>query len=155
MFIIIAWHPATGKTTLAKKMQVENEALTIFHTDDYMEFGYKDSLYKLIDDIVELGTKDLIVEWIMWARLMRKLQEKKMQSLVSIYVYFTADPDFIRDVYQKERPDKDLSVVISSCKWLDTVDASIDKTLNNDTIFLNIPITEFIKDIPNELLCTK
>ena len=51
MFLIIAGHPATGKTTLTKKLAELYPDHTIFHTDDYMQCGYKESIYMLIDDI--------------------------------------------------------------------------------------------------------
>lgn len=143
MFLIIAWHPATGKTTLTKKLEELYPDHRIFHTDDYMQYGYKESLYKLKDAILNVPSgweKNVIVEGIMGARLMRKLQEEWVADKVDLYVYISAKFDHIIDVYTRERPDKTLKDIESTCKGLDTVHNSIDLTKQ---AHLNINISDF------------
>lgn len=129
MFLIIAWHPATGKTTLTKQLEKLYPDHTVFHTDDYMEFGYKDSLYKLLEDIKVRMTGgapyNIIVEWVMGSRLMRKLQEQTFDEYVDLYVYLRGALGFIQDTYSRERPDKDFTKIEATCKGLDTVHDSI------------------------------
>lgn len=147
MFLIIAWHPATGKTTLTKKLQELYPDHTVFHTDDYMEFGYKDSLYKLLEDIKVRMTGwapyNIIVEWVMGSRLMRKLQEQSFDEYVDLYVYLRGTPRLIKETYERERPGKNIDTLMSAVKGLDTVDASIDKTPNVHTIFLDLEIDKY------------
>ena len=150
MLLIIAWHPATGKTTLANKVREQLRDHEIFHTDNYMEYGYKESLYKLIEDLtsrlwdfIDDEEPAIIVEWVMGARLMRKLQELNQDSSVSMYVYLRGTPRLIKETYERERPGKNIDTLMSAVKGLDTVDASIDKTPNVHTIFLDLEIDKY------------
>lgn len=146
MFLIIAWHPATGKTTLGLKLKQLYPDHTLIHTDAYMEHGYKESLYMLIQDLESYAFENIIVEGIMGARLMRKLQQVHPTIRVDLYVFLRGNMELISGIYARERPDKSIKDVESACKWLDTVDASIDKstlpaisitlgdTLDNDSL---------------------
>lgn len=60
---------------MSKKLKEIYPDHTLLHTDDYMEYGYKESVYKLIEDLESYRYENVIVEGIMGARLMRKLQE--------------------------------------------------------------------------------
>ena len=128
MFLIIAWHPATGKTTLSLKLKELYPDHTLLHTDDYMEYGYKESVYKLIEDLESYNYENVIVEGIMGARLMRKLQELQFPWKVDLYIYITANLDTITDIYTRERPDKKIKDIVATCKGLDTVNQEINKT---------------------------
>lgn len=146
MFLIIAWHPATGKTTLTKKVLENIPNAVVFHTDDYMHHGYKDSLYQLMEDISREWlklTENIIVEWVMGARLMRKLQENWHGNTVSLYVYLRGTPRLIEETYERERPGKNFDTILSAIKGLDTVNASIDKTPNEYTIFLDLELDDY------------
>jgi len=140
MFLIIAWHPATGKTTLWLKLKELYPDHTLIHTDAYMEQGYKESLYMLLQDLESYGFENIIVEGIMGARLMRKLQELHKEAKVNLYVYISAKFDHIIDVYTRERPGKLLKDVEATCKGLDTVHGSIDLSLQQS---VNISISDF------------
>ena len=140
MFLIIAGHPATGKTTLSEKLKAVYPDHTLLHTDDYMEYGYKESVYKLIEDLESYEFQNIIVEGIMGARLMRKLQEVHKEATVDLYVYFSAKFDHIIDVYTRERPDKKLKDIEATIKGLDTVHNSIDLSTQ---AHLNINISDF------------
>lgn len=140
MFLIIAWHPATGKTTLSNKLKELYPDHTLLHTDDYMEHGYKESVYKLIEDLESYWFQNVIVEGIMGARLMRKLQEVHKEAKVDLYVYISAKFDHIIDVYTRERPDKKLKDIEATIKGLDTVHNSIDLS---SQAHLNISMFDF------------
>jgi len=79
----------------------------------------------------------------MGARLMRKLQELNQDSSVSMYVYLRGTPRLIKETYERERPGKNIDTLMSAVKGLDTVDASIDKTPNVHTIFLDLEIDKY------------
>ena len=68
--IIIIGSPASGKTTLSLKLL--EKGFKIIHTDDYMQYGFKDSLYKLLEDIQKLNLKNIVIEGILGYRLLRK-----------------------------------------------------------------------------------
>ena len=140
MFIIIAGHPATGKTTLSFKLKELYPDHTLIHTDAYMEQGYKESLYMLLQDLESYRFENIIVEGIMGARLMRKLQELHKEAKVDLYVYISAKFDHIIDVYTRERPGKNLATLEWAVKGLDTVHNSIDLTTQPH---LNIRISDF------------
>lgn len=80
----------------------------------------------LLQDLESYGFKNIIVEGIMGARLMRKLQELHKEVTVELYVYISAKFDHIIDVYTRERPDKKLKDIEATIKGLDTVNRSID-----------------------------
>lgn len=125
MFLIIAWHPATGKTTLGIKLKQLYPDHLLIHTDAYMEYGYKESLYMLIKDLEGYSFKNIIVEGIMGARLMRKLQEQGFNECVDLYLYLRGSLDLIKETYERERPGKNFDTLTSAIKWLDTVHSSI------------------------------
>ena len=138
MFIILAWHPATGKTTLAWKLKDLYPDHTIIHTDDYIEHGYKESLYKMLEDLESYWFKNVIVEGVMGSRLARKMQELHSDITIDLYIYITANLDSILSIYQNERPWKDMSKLKATCAGLDTVDQSIVKdTLANISVHIN------------------
>lgn len=147
MFLIIAWHPATGKTTLSEKVKARFPDHTVLHTDDYMEHGYKESLYKLLEDIESYGYKNLIVEWVLGSRLMRKIHENWWHDNdVWLYLYLRGTPRLIEETYSRERPDKDMKTITATCKGLDTVNASIDRQKYvHNTVFLDFEIDDYMK----------
>jgi cytidylate kinase len=70
--ILIIGPPASGKTTLAKKLHEVNGYHKLLHSDDYMRYGYKQALYELIKDLQGLFPYKTIVEGIQGYRLLRK-----------------------------------------------------------------------------------
>lgn len=72
--VLIIGCPAAGKTFLADKLKGQNpDDHKLFHTDDYMRYGYKESLYKLLEDVekIQSHTKT-IIEGVQGYRLLRK-----------------------------------------------------------------------------------
>lgn len=66
--ILILGCPASGKTHLANLFDTAHQK---FHTDDYIQHGYEQSLYVLLRDVVACPDKTLI-EGIQGYRLLRK-----------------------------------------------------------------------------------
>ena len=61
-FIVIG-SPGSGKTTYTKELATLNPDHKVFHTDDYMDYGYEEALYKLIEDLelsVEAGNNFIV-----------------------------------------------------------------------------------------------
>ncbi len=114
VFIIGA--PGSGKTFLSKHIS-ENHRL--IHTDDYIKYGYKDSIYKIIDDIKDIHSP-FIVEGVGCYRLLRKCAQMGLKT-PDLIINVTAQLAIIQRRYMDERPDKDFSKVISMMKANDTV----------------------------------
>jgi hypothetical protein len=70
--IIIIGYPNSGKTTLFDTLRKIDENPNRFYmqTDDYIEYGYQDQLYKIIEDIE--GHENWLVEGIQGNRFLRK-----------------------------------------------------------------------------------
>ena len=67
--VLIIGCPASGKTYISNLL-VDDKHILI-HTDDYMSYGYHDSMYKCLDNILK-SEKKTIVEGIQGYRLLRK-----------------------------------------------------------------------------------
>lgn len=67
--VLIIGCPASGKTYLASKLAGDSH--TVIHTDDFIDKGYKDSLYAILDHIKTINGNS-IVEGVQGYRLLRK-----------------------------------------------------------------------------------
>lgn len=63
---------ATGKTQLSEQLIRQQPWTVLVHTDDFIKWGFEQSLYKVIDYLDTLEGKDIIVEGVQCARLLRK-----------------------------------------------------------------------------------
>ncbi len=80
MRIAIAGRPGVGKTTLARKLLVENPQCALVHTDDYMnrEFGIVDkTLIEICKNLDKMG-RSYIVEGVQVARMLRHGDKEKI-----------------------------------------------------------------------------
>lgn len=102
--VLIIGCPASGKTFLANNLKSDNHK--IIHTDDYMRYGYKESLYVMIEDIQKLHvhTKS-IVEGIQGYRLLRKGVELNCYH-PDIVVQLEISEARMLQTYRTERPGK-------------------------------------------------
>jgi deoxyadenosine/deoxycytidine kinase len=60
----------TGKTTLAEKLSKENNAI-LFKTDSYIDKGFKESIYFLMEDLKQWRSRKIIIEGVQVPRLLR------------------------------------------------------------------------------------
>lgn len=67
--ILIVGLPATGKTTFAAKLSEAYPRFKLFHTDDYIKYGFKESVYKLQEDTP--AYEQLIIEGVQAYRLLK------------------------------------------------------------------------------------
>jgi hypothetical protein len=69
--VLIIGCPASGKTYLSELLLKDNPGHKLYHSDKYIRHGYKEALYKLLEDLVK-ETKPTIVEGVQGYRLLRK-----------------------------------------------------------------------------------
>lgn len=67
--VLIIGCPASGKTYLSNLL--ESSTHQTFHTDDYINHGYYESMYKCLSDVIECD-KLTIVEGVQGYRMLRK-----------------------------------------------------------------------------------
>ena len=123
--VLIIGFPASGKTTLAELLNSENH--TLIHSDDYMQFGFKESLYELLKDLENIEG-NTIIEGVMGYRLLRKGVE-----LNSYY------PDVVLELKVTEatvrrryldRDTKKLNGALSMCKSCTKILGDYEKLTN-------------------------
>lgn len=68
--IVVIGSPASGKTTLGKALAAKY-GQKLIHADDYMQHGYKEALYVMLADLIEID-EPVIVEGMQGYRLLRK-----------------------------------------------------------------------------------
>jgi adenylate kinase family enzyme len=101
--VLIIGTPASGKTWLSNKLSKEHR---VIHTDDYMKYGFKDSLYKLIEDLRNISTP-VIVEGVQGYRLLRKGVELDCYYPNMVIELYTT-PERVKQTYLRERDPKKL-----------------------------------------------
>lgn len=73
--VVIIGGPASGKSYLCELLALRHPDHQVIHTDDYMEHGFEQSLYVLIEDLKKnISNEDVpfIIEGILGYRLLRK-----------------------------------------------------------------------------------
>lgn len=105
--VLIIGKPAAGKTFLSKLLAHDNPKHLLIHTDDYMRFGYKESLYKLLMDMGRIR-QPTIIEGVLGYRLLRKGVE--LDCYYPDHVIEIDIPDSLMyHTYSRERHQKDAS----------------------------------------------
>ena len=90
-----------------------NERYSVYHTDDYMEFGFEQSLYKLLADVDADENPYRIVEGVQGYRFVRKLL--KRGTCPSLIVATTATLETRRSRYRaRSDGDKDFATLDKS-----------------------------------------
>lgn len=126
--VLIIGKPAAGKTWLAAKLAHDNPGHMVVHTDDYMKFGYKESLYKLLMDMARFN-KPTIIEGVLGYRLLRKGVE--LDCYYPDHVIEIVIPDSLMyHTYAAERPEKNIW-------YLKGFNATHEKILNDYKAMLN------------------
>lgn len=69
--VLIIGCPASGKTYLSELLKRDNPTHRLLHTDSYMKYGYRQALYKLLEDLTKIKTPT-IIEGVQGYRLLRK-----------------------------------------------------------------------------------
>lgn len=103
--ILIIGPPGSGKTLFSKHLQKKYPNHKLIHTDDYNEYGYKDSIHRCLEDLKK-DKVEKIVEGVGGYRLLRK------GYTPDIVLEIICSNETIRRVYKEERPDKDFKKVL-------------------------------------------
>lgn len=116
--VVIIGNPATGKTWLAKEI-AKCTGSRLIQADDYIEHGYKEALYVLLDDVTEADTP-LIVEGVQCYRLLRKGVQLDC-FYPDVVIELTAPQEQIERVYREQRPGKDTKFLTGFNKMHQTI----------------------------------
>lgn len=102
--LVIGW-PASGKTTFTESLE-----MPVIHTDDYMQYGFKDSVYVLLEDLEKPIEGIRVVEGMLGYRLLRKgaetgsyrpdmvIEIKASQISIDARYKESRDPSKLKDV---------------------------------------------------------
>ena len=105
--VLIIGKPTSGKTHLSTLLSKDNPNHKIIHTDDYVKFGYKEGLYRLLLDFAGVS-QPTIIEGVLGYRLLRKGVE--LDCYYPDLVIELEVPDALMyKTYRNERPGKDVS----------------------------------------------
>jgi len=132
--VLIIGPPASGKTTLALELKKVNYH-ELIHTDDYIDFGYEQALYVMMDDIPQ-GVPT-IIEGILGYRLLRKgVQTGKYFPDLVIEMEVTREQQAA--IYENERDPKKL-------QYLKGFAAAHNKILNDYFELIGVCKPEWVK----------
>lgn len=106
--VVIVGLPATGKTTLLNELQEANEKYSLYHTDDYIEHGFKESLYVMMRDLEADKNPYKIIEGVQAYRLLRKGLELKT-FYADLVITCSADYQTRLTRYQQRGENKDFT----------------------------------------------
>lgn len=111
--VLIIGFPASGKTTLSELLKLKSEEHEVMHSDDYMKFGFVESLYELMKDL-EKTEKPTIVEGVIGYRLLRKGVELD-SYYPDIVIELNVNEETIKRRYLERDPQK-IKGALSMCK---------------------------------------
>jgi len=101
--ILIIGNPASGKTYVSGLFPATHH--TIIHTDDYIQHGHVESLYKLLDDMEQIEG-NTIIEGVLGYRLLRKGVELGVY-FPDIVIELHTSPECVERTYTQQRqPEK-------------------------------------------------
>ena len=126
--VLIIGKPASGKTFLAKQLAHDNPGHHLVHTDDYIKYGYKEALYKLLMDLGGIN-KPTIIEGVLGYRLLRKGVELNCYYPDIVIELEISDARMFQ-TYKEQRQTKDES-------YLKGFNAAHQKILNDYKTMVN------------------
>lgn len=126
--VLIIGCPASGKTFLSNQLAHDNPKHHVIHTDDYMEYGYKASLYEILDYMSKLRCPT-IIEGVIGYRLLRKGVELDCYY-PDIVIELEISEGRMHKTYATQRLDKDFDAVRGFVR-------SHEKILNDYRVMVN------------------
>lgn len=107
-FICVAGAPKSGKVKVAKLIHERLPHYTLIKTDDYQHYGFKQAMYKILDDVTGMVYNDMpfIVEGTQVPRLLRKGLETQT-FIPDLIIKTDCNEDTLRKCYIEDgEPDK-------------------------------------------------
>lgn len=88
--VVVIGLAASGKTTVADYLQEHFlQEHSLYHTDDYIDYGYEQSLYKMIDDLAADPNPLKIIEGVQGYRFLRKNAELRQFQVDTVVIVET------------------------------------------------------------------
>jgi len=131
--VLIIGCPASGKTYLLNQFKTTHKK---FPTDDYMRFGYEQSMYQVLEDIKK-STEKTLVEGIQGYRLLRKGVQLDCYY-PDIVIQLIISEQQMLNTYRNERDEKKI-------KYLKGFNKMHDKIINDYFMLENKSKPEWIK----------
>lgn len=131
--VLIIGCPASGKTYLLNQFKTTHKK---FHSDDYMRFGYEQSMYQLLEDIKK-STEHTLVEGIQGYRLLRKGVQLDCYYPAIVIQLIISEQQML-NTYRNERDEKKI-------KYLKGFNKMHDKIINDYFMLENKSKPEWIK----------
>jgi len=116
--IVIIGCPASGKTTLGRALAAST-GTKLIETDDYIPHGAVNSLYVMLDELVEMDCP-VIVEGVGGYRLLRK-GVQLANFFPDVVIELEVTPEQVARVYETERQDRKVKSLAGFCKGHQTV----------------------------------
>jgi len=116
--VLIIGCPASGKTFLSDKFK--QAGFDVIHTDDYISYGFNDSLYELLKDIDGKDLKNTVIEGVIGYRLLRKGQELNSYS-PDVVIELKPEIDLVQSRYAASRGIDKFKSVLSMINANETV----------------------------------
>lgn len=132
--VLIIGCPASGKTWLSNQFKSNH---TIIHTDDYMQFGYEQSMYEVLNYIIKSETNTL-VEGVQGYRLLRKgIQLGNYHP--DIVIQLIISEERMINTYSSERDEKKIKYLKGFNRMYDKIISDYFELENpNQPIWINV-----------------
>lgn len=104
--VVIGGYPKSGKTYLTNLLKSKYPQASFVCSDDFMEHGFKESLYKMMDHIKTIKSSTIFIEGSMFARLLRKGAELGTFYPDVIIEMIRNENDIIQEYIEKGESDK-------------------------------------------------
>lgn len=131
--VLIIGCPASGKTHLVNQMKTSHK---IIHTDDYMQHGYEQAMYVILDEIKN-NQSNTLVEGVQGYRLLRKGVQLDCYY-PDIVIQLIISESRMMETYKNERNAKKV-------QYLKGFNKMHDKILNDYFLIGNKSKPEWIK----------
>lgn len=116
--IIIYGHAKSGKILVARLL-AETLKRKLIITDDYMEYGFKQSMY-VIKELIEETKEPLIIEGVQTPRILRKGIEQN-DFYCDLIIHLECNKESIEQAYINDNEERKLNKVHSFNQMLDKI----------------------------------
>jgi len=110
--VVIVGLPGVGKTTFLNKARERGEykGYSEYHTDDFIEYGFEQSLYRMIDKMIMDKNPNKVIEGVQGFRFLRKVMEVKAQPIIELrpfkVIMLVCDPEIRLQRYKQRNGGK-------------------------------------------------